>query len=832
MAITQNTFTGNGSNLGPFSFTFKWLEPTDIKVTVGGVLKTAGTHYNLQSLNYTTKDGGQVLFTAGNAPANNATIRVYRDTDDNALSATFFSGSAIRAQDLNDDFTQNLYVTQEVNNNAVNIDGSNPMVGDLNMGGYKVTNLATPVAGTDAANRSFVEGVFSSEVPVFYRRWSKTAVGGETSLSGNDNSGIALSYVPGSEKVFINGALQIRGVDYLGTTGSTLTGIPVLTAGDIIEVHSSSSYTVGTVPDGSVTNAKVDGGAGIQSTKLAFTQAGTGAVTRTVESKLRDVVSVKDFGAVGDGVVDDTAAIQAAVNAGRTIDFGSSAFTYKIAGTITVASNTTLRLNKATVVQSVDQTPIINASNTSNVNIRDGRFVGKSETSYLNSPSSQAICIKADSAIDLVVTGNRFENFYYSPLAVLLSGNRIEFSNNSIKGPGASVLGANINFRNTTGVTVIGTNLRIINNDIYDTAQGIIIGEGSSEVVVDSNIIHDLINEHGIYADTGIRRLVISNNVIRNTGALGTGLKVQFYDSFGIQPQCIAITGNVISDTGTDGILVDNTTGSPTLKALDVTISGNSVLNAGAYSIDIREAQDCTVTGNTLVTPLQSGIVWDNCNGLLIADNYVRGSGTSGLRDLAQSSNVTVKNNVVVNSALANTAGDEFGIFLNSGATNCVIDGNIISDANANMQYGIYHIPALNSTLSITRNTVLQSTDTALRLGSTTALREYRGNVWNGALAPTFNDPVLPVVASAGTITLPSGADVVSISGTTNITSITTNGYSGRIVTLVFQGSLTVVRGGTLLVSQALGSFAATSNDTLTLCCDGTTWYEISRSVN
>jgi hypothetical protein len=309
MAITQNTFTGNGSNLGPFSFTFKWLEPTDIKVTVGGVLKTAGTHYNLQALNYTTKDGGQVLFTAGNAPANNATIRVYRDTDDNALSATFFSGSAIRAQDLNDDFTQNLYVTQEVNNNAVNIDGSNPMVGDLNMGGYKVTNLATPVAGTDAANRSFVEGVFSSEVPVFYRRWSKTAAGGETSFSGNDDNGIALSYVPGSEKVFINGALQIRGVDYLGTTGSTLTGIPALTAGDIIEVHSSSSYTVGTVPDGSVTNAKVDGAAAIQSTKLAFTQAGTGTVTRTVDGKLKDIVSVKDFGAVGDGVADDTAAV-------------------------------------------------------------------------------------------------------------------------------------------------------------------------------------------------------------------------------------------------------------------------------------------------------------------------------------------------------------------------------------------------------------------------------------------------------------------------------------------------------------------------------------------
>ena len=46
-----------------------------------------------------------------------------------------------------------------------------------------------------------------------------------------------------------------------------------------------------------------------------FIQAGTGAVQRTVESKLQDVVSVKDFGADPTGVVDSTTAIQNACNA-------------------------------------------------------------------------------------------------------------------------------------------------------------------------------------------------------------------------------------------------------------------------------------------------------------------------------------------------------------------------------------------------------------------------------------------------------------------------------------------------------------------------------------
>jgi hypothetical protein len=55
------------------------------------------------------------------------------------------------------------------------------------------------------------------------------------------------------------------------------------------------------------------------SDEVSFLQAGTGAVQRSVQSKLRDVVSVKDFGAVGDGVANDSAAIQAAINTGKRV---------------------------------------------------------------------------------------------------------------------------------------------------------------------------------------------------------------------------------------------------------------------------------------------------------------------------------------------------------------------------------------------------------------------------------------------------------------------------------------------------------------------------------
>jgi len=64
------------------------------------------------------------------------------------------------------------------------------------------------------------------------------------------------------------------------------------------------------------------------SSQVGFLQTGTGSVATTVQSKLQETVSVKDFGAYGDGTADDTLAIQTALNSGAKIVYGVPGATY------------------------------------------------------------------------------------------------------------------------------------------------------------------------------------------------------------------------------------------------------------------------------------------------------------------------------------------------------------------------------------------------------------------------------------------------------------------------------------------------------------------------
>jgi hypothetical protein len=89
-----------------------------------------------------------------------------------------------------------------------------------------------------------------------YYRWKKTMSGGETSVSGTDDNSLTLTYTAGYESVFINGVLQVRGSDYTATTGTSITDLTALTAGDIVMVESVVAYSVGDTYTQSILDGK------------------------------------------------------------------------------------------------------------------------------------------------------------------------------------------------------------------------------------------------------------------------------------------------------------------------------------------------------------------------------------------------------------------------------------------------------------------------------------------------------------------------------------------------------------------------------------------------
>lgn len=200
-----------------------------------------------------------------------------RDQFDNTLSLDGSTPNAMQA-DFDVNFNDILNA-QTVNTEALRLDGVLVGAGDLNAAG------ATLYSDNYTGNGSTVAFTMSYQ-----------------------------PFIKDNTQVYIDGVYQNKaGYSISGTT---------LTFSEAPPLNSDIEIVVARSLDTAATDAA----------NVGYTQGGTGSVNTTVESKLQEFVSVKDFGAVGDGVTDDTAAITNAIASQAPLYFGDE--TYRITAPI------------------------------------------------------------------------------------------------------------------------------------------------------------------------------------------------------------------------------------------------------------------------------------------------------------------------------------------------------------------------------------------------------------------------------------------------------------------------------------------------------------------
>jgi hypothetical protein len=142
-------------------------------------------------------------------------------------------------------------------------------------------------------------GINSNFVNYATQQEIQTATAGQTVFTLT-----TINYTPGTNSlsVFVDGVNQYgpgAQYAYLETDSTTITFVSGLHVGASVKFTNAVTLSSG------VTTADL----------VIYNPPFTNSVATTVETKLSQTVSVKDFGAVGDGVANDTTAIQAAIDA-------------------------------------------------------------------------------------------------------------------------------------------------------------------------------------------------------------------------------------------------------------------------------------------------------------------------------------------------------------------------------------------------------------------------------------------------------------------------------------------------------------------------------------
>ena len=147
--VQYNDFTGNGSTT-QFTFTFPYDNTTDVQVRLGTYPNYTYPAYGTGTTEYQVDPANPTTVVFGTAPT--GAIRIFRCTPNNVLPATFQAGSAIRSSDLNNNFNQILFVSQDASIRSVDAQGVADTAYTQSNTAISTANTALSTAQTAEAN--------------------------------------------------------------------------------------------------------------------------------------------------------------------------------------------------------------------------------------------------------------------------------------------------------------------------------------------------------------------------------------------------------------------------------------------------------------------------------------------------------------------------------------------------------------------------------------------------------------------------------------------------------------------------------------------------------
>jgi hypothetical protein len=394
-----------------------------------------------------------------------------------------------------------------------------------------------------------------------------------TATAGQTVFNLSINYQVGTNSlsVFVDGVNQYgpgAQYAYTETDSDTVTFVSGLHVGAQVKFTTTQQQGAG------VTNAS----------QVTYNPAGTGAVATNVQAKLRQTISVADFGAVGNGTTDDTVAFQTAATAASGKDIEVPAGTYKITGNTNVAGN---------FVCSGDVDIPVVGSTTVATNVRSGLLaLSKVSTGKYNTAVGRWAMVNN-------TTGE--QNSAYGVDAL--------YTNTS--GFGNVALGSHAMVYNTTGSNNVGIGIQTLEGDPAG-------GTGSFNTAVGAQALSNFTSAGlnvAMGANAGLGITTGSNNVFvgSNSGITDTPANksitgnVNTYVGYGTGP---AVAGGTISNSTAigNGALVDRNN-SAFIGNSSVTYAQlGSVFQADATGIRFSSAAPASATA----VGIAGTVTWDS----------------------------------------------------------------------------------------------------------------------------------------------------------------------------------------------------------------------------